>query len=223
MLILAHRGAHAVAEPNTVAALRAAAATGADGVEFDVRATADGRLVVHHDPDLPDGRLIIETRAGDLPDGVAGLTEALAACEALALVNVEIKGSPLERGYDPSHAIAAGVARELDGREGVVVSCFDLSTLDAVRAAAPRVPTGWLTMAGYDQAAAVARAAAGGHSAIHPPDQAVDPALVAAARGAGLRIAVWTVNEPARMVALAAMGVDVLITDQPELAVAVVR
>ncbi|HEX9644253.1 MAG TPA: glycerophosphodiester phosphodiesterase, partial [Acidimicrobiia bacterium] len=49
-LILAHRGASAHAEGNTLAAFRLAVAHGADGVELDVRFTADDRVVVHHDP-----------------------------------------------------------------------------------------------------------------------------------------------------------------------------
>ena len=56
-LVVAHRGASAAHPPgNTVAAFAAAVALGADWVELDVRLTADGALVVHHDPDLPDGR-----------------------------------------------------------------------------------------------------------------------------------------------------------------------
>ena len=41
---------------------------GADWVELDVRRTADGALAVHHDPTLPDGRVVLETDAADLPD-----------------------------------------------------------------------------------------------------------------------------------------------------------
>jgi glycerophosphoryl diester phosphodiesterase len=218
MLILAHRGAHGAAPANTVAAFRAAGAAGADGVELDVRATVEGRLVVHHDPHLPDGRLIAGTEAAALPPWVPTLEAALAACAGLALVDVEIKSSPVEPGYDPTHAIAAAVAAELRGRGDVLVSSFDLATLDAVRRADPDLPTGWLTMPGYDQLAAVATVAGTGHAAINPPDVAVAPPLVEAAHATGLRVVVWTVNEPARMAELAAMGVDVLVTDRPELA-----
>ena len=49
-LIAAHRGASAIAPENTLEAFEAAIAVGADMVEFDVRSTADGVLVVTHDP-----------------------------------------------------------------------------------------------------------------------------------------------------------------------------
>src|SRR3989337_3593200 len=51
-LVIAHRGANAYAPENTLAAFRLAADQGADSIEFDVRATADGHLVVIHDSSL---------------------------------------------------------------------------------------------------------------------------------------------------------------------------
>src|SRR2546430_16980948 len=48
-LVIAHRGASAAAPENTLAAFRLAADLGADGIELDVRGTADGQLVVLHE------------------------------------------------------------------------------------------------------------------------------------------------------------------------------
>ena len=79
--VFAHRGASQRAPENTVEAFRLAAELGADGVELDVRRSADGALVVHHDPHLPDGRLIAATAFADLPASVPTLAAALDACE----------------------------------------------------------------------------------------------------------------------------------------------
>jgi glycerophosphoryl diester phosphodiesterase len=49
----------------------------------------------------------------------------------------------------------------------------------------------------------------------HP---AVDAALVTAARGAGLKVAAWTANEEADIRRLVELGVDVVISDRPDLA-----
>ena len=62
-LVIAHRGASHDHPENTVAAFRAAAEMGADGVELDVRRTSDDRLVVVHDPRLADGRVVREILA----------------------------------------------------------------------------------------------------------------------------------------------------------------
>jgi len=222
MLVLAHRGAREPVVPgtreNTVAAFRAATAIGADGVELDVRRTADGALAVHHDPALPDGRRIDVIPKAELPDWVPSLADALDACAGMALVDVEIKNSPLEAAFDPEHGIARQVAAALAGRPGIVVSSFNLLTLDAFHGADPTTPTGWLTLAGYDQRDALSTAARHGHAALCPPDVATTPELVDAARAAGLAVVTWTVNDAGRLAELAGIGVGVAITDRPDLA-----
>ena len=65
--VLAHRGASKAARQNTIEAFRLAATMGSDGVELDVRRTADGLLVVHHDPYVADGRVIGDVQSVDLP------------------------------------------------------------------------------------------------------------------------------------------------------------
>ena len=61
-LVYGHRGASAAAPENTIEAYVLARDQGADGVEIDVRRSADGILVLHHDPDLPDGRIVGATQ-----------------------------------------------------------------------------------------------------------------------------------------------------------------
>jgi glycerophosphoryl diester phosphodiesterase len=95
-----------------------------------------------------------------------------------------------------------------------VITCFHLATVDAARAAGAR-HTGWLTLPGYDQFAAVDEVAARGHGSILPPDVATDRRLVAGAHDRGLEVVVWTVNDPARAAELAGWGVDGCITDRP--------
>lgn len=76
MKLVAHRGASAHAPENTLAAIRLAHEHMADGVEFDVRMTADGIPVVLHDEDLlrtcGDKRLCSQTTRRDLLDLDAG-------------------------------------------------------------------------------------------------------------------------------------------------------
>ena len=214
--VIAHRGASAACPENTVEAFREAARQGADGVELDVRRTADGVLVVRHDP-LPSGDL----PPGDLPAGIPTLDEAVVACEGLT-VDIEVKNLAHEPDWDPSEAIAAEVAAFVVGHASPTrfrVSSFSLATVDAVRAAEPAVATGWLTLPGYDQLETVATAAAHGHSSIHPRHEAVTAELVAAAHDAGLAVVTWTVDEPDRLRALADLGVDAVITNVPGSAV----
>lgn len=203
---------------NSLEAFRRAAEVGADGVELDARLSADGALVVHHDPALADGRPIATTGLADMASSVATLGQALEVCAGLGVVNVELKASPLEPGFDPGHRIARDVAQAVAHRSDVVVSSFNLATLDVFRGLSPETPTGWLTMSGSDQHLAAVEARAHGHQAVHAPAGDVTEQLAGSVHGLGLRLVVWTVNEPTRMVELEALGVDVIITDQPALA-----
>lgn len=212
--ILGHQGASVACRGNTIDAFVEARRQGADGVELDVRATAEGVLVVHHDV-LPD----------PLPDWVPTLEDALDACEAM-IVNVEIKNSPLDPDFDPSDRVAAAVAEMVGARLGnpeVVVSSFNLATIDAVRAIDPAIATGWLTLDAFDQPAAAATAAERGHTSLHPHLAGVTAAVVAAAHDLGLTVTTWTVDEPDRLRQVAADGVDAVITNVPDVAVATLR
>lgn len=216
-LLYGHRGASADAPENTLAAFALARAQEADGVELDVRRSADGDLVLHHDPVLPDGRVIVETPTAALPDHVPSLAAALDECAGL-VVNVEIKNSPFDPDHDPERRLADDVVallRARGGRDRVLVSSFDLATVDRVRALDPSVPTAFLTFVDPVGADAVVLAAERGHVAIHPHHATVDAGFIALAHGAGLEVNVWTVDDPDRLRELAAAGVDGIVTNVP--------
>ena len=216
-VVLAHRGETASWRENTLEAFAAARAVGADGVELDVRRTADGVLVVHHDPTLPDGRPLAGCRAADRPSWVPTLEAALEECRGM-IVDAEVKNLLTEAGFDPQEAAARQTAALLVrmGMAGTsFVSSFSLASVDAAREAEPAVATGWLTLAAYDQLDALALAAARGHAALQPRHEAVTPDLVAAVHARGLAVHAWTVDDPDRIRAMAQAGVDAVITNLP--------
>lgn len=219
-LVIGHRGASRDHPENTLAAFVGAREQGADWVELDVRRTLDGALVVHHDPHLADGRPIAETLAASLPDQVCTLAEALEACAPMG-VNIEIKNDPNEPGFDPTDALAAevlAVAAAAGVGSELLVSCFHLPTVEAVRRLRPDMPTGYLVLDPTTPVDAVQVAVEGGHAAVHPWNPCVTEAAVAAARAAGVALNVWTVDDPARIIELAGWGVDGIITNRPALA-----
>jgi glycerophosphoryl diester phosphodiesterase len=223
--VIAHRGASAAHPPgNTLAAFHAAGSLGATWVELDVRRTADDALAVHHDAQLPDGRSIVDLAAAALPDWVPLLGAALDACAGLG-VNIEIKNSPGEADHDPGARAAEAVLALLAERSAgdpsgpYLVSSFDLATIDRVRALDPAIPTAYLvTEPTID---ALDRAAGGGHGAIHPWYGLVTAASVEASRARGLAVNVWTVDDPDQIGSLAALGVDGVVTNVPDVAAAV--
>ena len=81
-LVVAHRGASAIAPENTLEAFEKAIQLGADMVEFDVRRSADGVLVVSHDP-LP-------------PTDVPTVEQVVDLCRGRIALDVELKEPGLE-------------------------------------------------------------------------------------------------------------------------------
>jgi glycerophosphoryl diester phosphodiesterase len=107
--------------------------------ELDVRRTADDALVVHHDAEIAGLGPIVRLAARALPANVASLADALDACDGME-VNIEVKNLPHEPDWDPEDRLAAAVASfvgERGWRDRVVVSSFNLPSIDAVRAADP--------------------------------------------------------------------------------------
>jgi glycerophosphoryl diester phosphodiesterase len=228
-LVLAHRGACRRAPENTLEAFRLAAAMGADGVELDARRTADGVLVVSHDPVVEGFGLLVEHRFAELRSEVPSvptLEEAFAVLTGFDgfVVDVEIKCFPTEPDADPERVVVRGVLELVERHnlyERVIVSSFELDAVDTVRTLDPRVVTAWLT-SGLLPATTVPIAAARGHAWLHPDRStmsgaAAGPAVTDAAAH-GVRLDVWTVDAPAEIAALAEAGVDAIITNVPDVA-----
>jgi glycerophosphoryl diester phosphodiesterase len=139
-------------------------------------------------------------------------------------VNVEIKNSPNDEGFDATLSLADDVATALTARGEpgrFLVSCFHLPTLDRVRAVRPGLATGWLVVGVPDVDDAIATARGHGHQAIHPHVDAVTERLLSGCHEAGIACNTWTCDEPARMRELAAWGVDGICTNVPEVCLAV--
>ncbi len=162
---MAHRG---LPDENTVEAFLLAVAQGADGVELDVRRTADRQLIVHHDAVLADGRVIVQTESRDLPSGVATLEQALDACDGI-FVNIEIKNDPNEPDFDPTEWVAHAVTARLAHRGGGprwLISSFRLETVNRVHRVLPSARTAWLVYEITDDV--IKTCVDHGHVAVHP-------------------------------------------------------
>jgi glycerophosphoryl diester phosphodiesterase len=224
-LVLAHRGASRRAPENTVEAFHAARELGADGVELDVRRTRDGVLVLSHDSVITGFGLLVEHPFERLRAAVPSVSTLEEAFDALAgmIVNVEIKCFPTEPDADPERVVVRGVVemvarRDLFGR--VIVSSFELAAVDIVRTIDARVATAWLT-SGLAPATTIPIAAARGHAWLNPDRGSMTAASVRAAAEHGVRLDVWTVDDPDEIAALATAGVDAIITNVPDIALAV--
>jgi len=232
VLVIAHRGASAAAPENTLAAFRLGADLGADFVELDVQESEDGEVVVVHDSDLmkvggsplkiweaPAAALRavdIGTRKGPqfASERVPTLAEVFALCKGRIRVVVELKS------YGHSQRLEERVVEIVEAAGVANDTIFMSLDHDMVRRLKQLRPSwkvgvlvakaiGDLTSLGADFLAVEASLATRG--------------FVRRAHGAGQDVYVWTVNDPAWMLASMANGVDGLITDLPDVAREVVE
>ena len=221
--IFAHRGLHVTERENTIGAFEAAVALGVDGVELDVRRTRDGVLVVHHDGHI--GHLIIvDSLASELPDYVPTLQDVMKACTGVK-VNVEIKNISSEPGYDKTGDFARSVLNclhENNWESNVIISSFDKATCAVVRSFDSMMEVAWLLWK-EDLDDAITQAHVLGFNAVNPHFTKVDAVVMAQANELGIKVNTWTVNKPSDISAMALLGVNTIITDDPKTALSLTR
>jgi glycerophosphoryl diester phosphodiesterase len=204
-LRIAHRGDWRRAPENTLAALLAAVAVPAcDGLEFDVRLSADGIPVLLHDRTLQRvwGRpeAVEQLGAAALGDiGIPSLADVLAAVPRDAFLDVELKDL-----HDRAVVEVLAAVRGAELRRAVV-SSFDEETLERIGGLAPRWPR-WLN-ADDLEASTVSRAVELGCRGVSVEWRAIDRGSMARARSVGLEVAAWTVRRRPTFDRLATLGV----------------
>jgi glycerophosphoryl diester phosphodiesterase len=219
--VIAHRGACALAPENTLAAFRLAADAGADGVELDVRATADGHLVVLHDADVSrttdgagpvDALTLAQLRRLDAGrwfgpafagERVPLLEDVLRWARGRLLVDVEVKAAGVEDAL-------VEVIRRTGTADQVLVSAFDPQVLLRTRAHAPGLALGLLQVVANPEAAAGLEV-----PVLLPAVAALTGGLLSQARARGLRVVPWTARTEADLRRAAELGVDGIIVDDP--------
>ena len=205
-LLIAHRGDHRRAPENTMAAFAAAVATGCDGTELDVRRSRDGIAVVLHDASLRRVQgvdvQVSEASAAELAAfAVPALHDVLASLPPAFVVDIEIK----ERAaVEP--ALAALTATRGRASAGVIVSSFDLESLEAIGTFAPWSDR-WVISERTDAIEAAERLGCSGVAIDH---DALDDVAIRTAHDRGLKVMAWTVVDPEIRDRLALHGVDAI-------------
>jgi glycerophosphoryl diester phosphodiesterase len=220
---IGHKGADAVAPGNTLESFRAAVELGVDMIELDVLRNRDGEFVIAHDSGDAGGR------------DALSLAEGLDAFTRPPLDRVDVDCDlKLPGGEDR----LAGALRDSDLPDRVMVSTMEISSLRRLREIEPALRLGWT----YPKVtrdwngkrwARPAVAAALVLMSRRLPGLAADTipglgvqalwvywplvtrALIETAGAAGVEVFAWTVDDPGRMRALRALGVDGICTNDP--------
>lgn len=226
-LVIAHRGASEVAPENTASSIREAIRLGAKVIEFDVRVTTDGELVLFHDKELdrvagrPGTIETLDWATVKTLDVGTWFTKGSFAGEPVLRFDDAVKlcledgATPLIEHKTGGAAAYAEVIRKLDAMDRVIVQSFDWKFLAEFHALMPEVPIGALGSKELD-------AAKQAELAELKPDwigwnyKDLEEAGLKIVHELGAKLALWTVNDPTVAKAWVEKGADAIITDVPD-------
>ena len=222
MYIVGHRGARGLAPENTLAGFRAGIKAGADWIEFDVRATNDGRVVVIHDANtLRIGNKLKRIKSSSYKDlrqvkifdshVIPTLAEAMNAIEGHAKINIEIKSAGC------TEAVVNAIVRHVKkgaNYNDFLVSAFKAKHLKEVHFLNSRIPLGLLHK---NRPSKFLKIRGLRVQAVGFNRRFITKRIIHQAKLRQLKIYVYTVNKPSVAAKLAARGVDGIVTDRPDL------
>lgn len=215
--LYAHRLGRAYGPDNSARALAGALAAGVEGLETDVCLTADGDLVLLHDPWLPlntdlEG-FANERSASELRrSGLLTLDDLLAAAPRSLALQLDVKAHA-----DPALAARTveALAARLRGLPGRRVEVLSFTVTACERAAALGLPARLVIWADYAPAALARWARRHGIGGVCVEHFLLSAPLVAALRGAGLSLTTGTVNDRALLERVLRFAPDAVTTDAP--------
>lgn len=227
--IIAHRGGRAWAPENTLSGFRRSLELGVDGIELDVQRCASGELVVFHDEDLNrttnSAGLVRDCSLAELRRLSAGewyseefidervplLSEVLDLLQGKIVLNIEVKNSPIAYRDIEEDLLEVIAGYPL---ESLIISSFDHKLMFSLHNQAPELAIALLAEAVFLDLKSTATAI--GASYFHPSFDCLRPDIVEEAHANGLTVNVWTCNTQARWRECIRLGVDGIVTDDPQ-------
>jgi glycerophosphoryl diester phosphodiesterase len=215
----AHRGLPRSAPGNSLRAIAAAAALGVDLIEVDLHRTADGHLVLWHDDDLvaPGVKLPIarttlaKLRTVDLGGGerISELAEAMDLARGRAGLMIDLKAGGLAQGL-------VATARRLDF--GPIVACGHYwGSLRLIKAFDPSIGVAFTLHRTWRRPLGAVQIERGHADAVTVNWRIIDHQLIRRYHACGVAILAWTVDDPAQMRRLLALGVNGLTSNRADL------
>lgn len=221
--LIAHRGASGYAPENTISAFKKALDMGMDFFEFDIQQTLDGQLIVYHDYMVKNTttqikdltfKQVLELQTPE--DKACTLKETLDLFIRNEIINIEIKNR--ENRYPLIAKETAALIKTLapQYQKRLLISSFNFSTLEEIRALLPEIKIGLLPY-DNDPASALKKAKSINCFSIHPSTSYVTEKNIKLAHDHGYKVYVYTVNTKERALELKAMNADGIFTNYPDL------
>lgn len=228
--VIAHRGGRQWAPENTLAAFRRSVELGVDGIELDVHRCATGELVVIHDEDLNrttnGAGFVKDASYAELAKLSAGLwygkefadeyipllKEVLELVDGRMIINIELKNTPIE--YPGIEEDLLSLIEGYQRKDTLIISSFDHKVMRKLHELAPSLNTALLAAALFIDIKEYA--AKMGARFFHPALDCLRADGVEEAHAAGLFVSAWTCNTQRDWQDAIDMGVDGIVTDDPQ-------
>lgn len=234
-LDIAHRGGGGLAPEETMLAFQNAVDVGADVLEMDLQQTADGVIVCMHDEKIDrttDGKGFVRSYtyeelkqfdAGynfappDFPYRGKGLVVPRFEDVLDAFGDVSFMAE-IKQVDPPIVDDVLAILQKRDIYDRVIIASLADSVVEKIKEKNPKVMTSWgtaemlnfVTMSDDDE-----KSFQPSSLFLQPPYDVVNDELMTRIRRFGLKVHVWTVNNPDDMRKYMDMGVDGIITDDP--------
>ena len=225
VIVIGHRGACTYAPENSLESFEKAIELGADLIELDVHLTGDREAVVIHDEKIDrtaNGRgkvrdMSLETlRTFKLKSGekIPTLAEVLERFSGQCGFVIDMKAKfaelPVYEAVAEKGLLSGVIFSSTDGTQLLELKVKDKNTRLAFICGDKKM--------NFIKIATSVKA-----EAVHLKAKLVKPEVVEKAHSEGLKVNVWTVNRPKKMIKLIDMGVDGIITDRPDVLMGVLK
>lgn len=213
MLIIAHRGASAYAQENTLRAFDLAFKFGATWLETDVQRSKDNVLVLYHDYSLTDGRKIKDLTFKELAKkDVPQLVDLLRITPKNFTLNLEIKNDDnIYPGIEKQILAEIKKVKNIKKKK-IFISSFDIPTLQKIRKLDKQISIGVLTRNLKIKIPLFLKA-----KSVNISAKRVNKKIINACHKNNLKVLVYTVNDLQTYHKLKAWGVDGIFSDNPAL------
>jgi glycerophosphoryl diester phosphodiesterase len=237
--LLAHRGDLVHAPEDTLPAFQQAIQNGADGIELDAKLTADGHVIVIHDPTVDrttDGKgRVASFKLEDIRKLDAGswfdkkfngikvplLEEVFETIGRDKIINIELTNYYTTPRDHLARKVCELIKRH-NNQEQILFSSFFPSNLKIAAQMLPEIPRGLLAMRGWFGLWARSFGFMfGDYQALHPHITNTTREQIIRAHRLKRRVHVWTANSPEQITRLKDWDVDGIITDDPQMAIRV--
>lgn len=244
---VAHRGGSSLAPENTLVSFQAGIDHGADQLELDIHLSSEGEIIIMHDPRLKQttgeiGQISDYSLAklktfnaaathkngknfGFVPIPTLGeVLDLVVRTERPIDLQIEIKVDAQGRRYAEIEEKLISLLSSYHLLNRTIVISFDFPSLETIKQLAPGLRTGalvskaFMTQIGDKGPREIARQiTALGANYLSINHIYLTETIYGELRAVGLGVGVWTVNDASLMKKLAAMGVDFIASDRPDM------